>query len=80
MTLVEKVKWVASTIEMEDDQMHFQYFEDMMNICFANDPELPIIAEKVNNLITILNNKIPNNDELESFMDLDFETEIWNLI
>lgn len=80
MTLIEKVKWVASTIEIEDNQEKFQYFEDMMNDIFSNDPELPIIKEKIENLITILNSKIPNNDELESFLDLDFETEIWKMI
>ena len=71
MILVEKVKWVASTIELEDNQEKYQYFEEMMNNIFSNDPELPIIKEKVDNLITILNSKIPNNEELESFLDLD---------
>lgn len=80
MTLVEKVKWVASTIELEDNQEKYQYFEEMMNNIFSSDPELPIIKEKIEKLITLLNNKISNNDELESFLDLDFETEIWNLI
>lgn len=80
MTLVEKVKWVASTIEIEDNQKKYQYFEDMMNNIFSDDPELPIIKEKIDNLMSLLNSKTQNNDELEAFLDLDFETEIWNLI
>lgn len=80
-TLLEKVKWVASTIEIEDDQKHFQYFEDMMTNCFANDPELPIIRDKMENLISLLNTKLKGDkDEYEAFMDLDFETEIFHMI
>jgi hypothetical protein len=80
MTLVEKVKWVASTIEIEDNQKKYQYFEDMMNNIFSDDPELPIIKEKIDNLMSLLNSKTQNNDELEAFLDLDFETEIWKMI
>ena len=58
----------------------YQYFEDMMNNIFSDDPELPIIKEKIDNLMSLLNSKTQNNDELEAFLDLDFETEIWKMI
>ena len=79
MNIKEKVKWVASTMDIDTDQTEFEYFEDMMYGIFADDSDLPIIKEKMDNLVKLLGEKNAAG-ELDAFMDLDFEEEIWEMI
>jgi len=79
--LKEKVAQIVATIEPRDDNKGFCYFEKMMEEIYKNDPELPIIKEKMDNLITLLNNESSKNDEeFKKFESLDFEDEIWYMI
>ena len=80
MDIKEKVKWVASTMEIENGDTEFSYFEDMMNGIFENDPDLPLIKQKMDNLVALCYEKNKNSEEFENFLDLDFETEIWEMI
>jgi hypothetical protein len=81
MTLKEKVIYVVSAMDMNENQTEFGYFEDMMNSMFENDPELPNIKEKMDNLISLLYDvKSRGEEEYQKFLDLDFETEIWEMI
>lgn len=81
MNIKEKVKWIASTIEQNDNDNGFNYFEDMMNGIFADDSDLLIIKEKMDNLIKLFEKiNAEGEEEFEKFMDLDFEDDIWNLI
>lgn len=80
MDIKEKVKCIASTMEIGDNQTEFDYFESMMNSYFENDPDLPIIKSKMNNLIKLLEIKSSNREEFQKFVNLDFEEEIWNMI
>ena len=45
----EKVVYIASTSEQNDNDNGFNYFEKMMNSIFNNDPELPSIKQKLDN-------------------------------
>ena len=77
----EKVKRIASTIEQNDNDNGFNYFEEMMNGIFVDDSDLPIIKEKMDNLIKLFEKiNAEGEEEFEKFMDLDFEDDIWNLI
>ena len=77
----EKVLYIASTIEQNDNDNGFNYFEEMMNSIFKNDSELPIIKQKLDNLVKLLGNKFEQGEEeFEKFQDLDFEEDIWEMI
>lgn len=79
--LLEKVMRIVSTVEITDNQDGFCYFEEMMIDYYTNDPDFPIIREKMENLISLLNTKLKGDkDEYEAFLDLDFETEIFHMI
>lgn len=78
MSIKEKVMWVISTMEITQYQKKYNYFEDMMYGIFENDSDLPIIKSKMDNLVELLESK--NEEEFEIFMDLDFESEIWEMI
>ena len=81
MTLKEKVLFVASAMDIDENQNEFGYFEDMMNGMFENDPELPLIKEKMDNLVKLFYEaKAKGKEEYQKFLDLDFEEEIWEMI
>lgn len=76
MNLIEKVKQALSLITEENSV--FTVPEAHIEMLFENDPELGQIKEKckkVTDLMTSL-----SKDELEKFMEKDFETEIWRMI
>jgi len=75
MNIKEKVKLIAGTIERNDNNIGFNYFEELIPFYFSNDEDIDIIKEKMNNLISLI-----NQDGIEKFLDLDFETEIWEMI
>jgi len=68
--LIEKVKRVASTLNVDGT-----YFDEMVDGIFFNDPDLPVIREKMNNLSNLVKTK-----GMENLLEMDFETEIWNII
>lgn len=81
MNLKEKVSSIVSTIEENDNHDGFNYFEELMNNKYSNDPDFHIIKEKMDNLIVLLNKVNKEGEEsFEKFQDLDFETEIWDMI
>jgi hypothetical protein len=78
MNIKEKVKLIAGTIEKNDNNDGFNYFENLISFYFANDNDYQIIKEKMNNLIKLLSTF--DEKELKNFENLDFETEIWEMI
>lgn len=73
--------FVVSSMDMDENQTKFGYFEDMMNGIFENDPDLPLIKEKMDNLVELLYDvKSKGEKEYQKFLDMDFEDEIWNMI
>jgi len=71
-----KVKMVAETISVDNDGV-FHYFEDMLGT--FNESDSSIIKEKMDNLVTLLG-EVNAKSEMDSFGELDFETEIWEMI
>ncbi|BBE18549.1 hypothetical protein AQPE_2712 [Aquipluma nitroreducens] len=51
-----------------------------MEHVFKSDPDLPIINQKMDNLIALFSQKKKNSEEFEEFLDMDFQTEIWYMI
>lgn len=81
LNIKEKVVRIASTIEQNDNNNGFNYFEEMMNYYYSNDPDFPIIKQKMDNLIKLLEEiNLKGEEELEKFQDLDFEDVIWKMI
>ena len=79
MNLVEKVEFVASTMEIEEGQTNFTYFTEGLYGVFKNDSDLPIIEEKMNNLVNLMT-VMQKEGKLDELLEKDFETEIWQLI
>lgn len=77
----EKVKLIAGTIEENDDNSGFNYFEDLIQFYFSEDADITIIKDKMNNFIKLfVENKAKGEEEFQKFLDLDFEEEIWEMI
>ena len=68
--LMEKVKRLVFTLTVNGT-----YFNEMMESLFSDDPDLPIIREKMNNLSNLVKTK-----GMDNLLEMDFETEIWKLI
>ena len=71
----DKVKLIAGTIEKNDNDDNYNYFTDLISFHFSNDKDLPVIQEKMNNLMNLL-----NKEGMDKLGNMDFETEIWDLI
>lgn len=71
----DKVKLIAGSIEQNDNDDNYSYFTDLISFHFSNDKDLPIIQEKMNNLMILL-----NKEGMDKLGDMDFEEEIWDLI
>jgi len=81
MNIKEKVVMVASSMEIEMTDTNFDYDKAGMNIMFGNDEDLPIIKEKMDNIVKLLKEKKNESEEaFTQFMNLDFEDEIWYMI
>jgi GTP-binding protein EngB required for normal cell division len=78
INIKEKVKRIASTIEQNDNGNGYNYFEEMMKYYYSADSDFTIIKQKMDNLIKLLESK--TEEEVDEFMDLDFEEEIWEMI
>lgn len=72
---IDKVKDIISTIELNDDSNGFNYFDKD----FINDDDYSLIKEKMDNLIVLME-KYKFDNKLDILMNMDFETEIWNII
>jgi len=68
--LMEKVKRLVFTLTVNGT-----YFNEMMESLFSDDPDLPVIREKMNNLSNLVKTK-----GMDNLLEMDFETEIWKLI
>ena len=81
MNIKEKVKLIVGSIEKNDNNNEFNYFEDLIPFYFADDKDFSIIKEKMDNLIKLMTEKYnEGTDAFEKFNDLDFEEEIWEII
>lgn len=49
-----------------------------IEMIFENDPQIMKIKEKCNNITALMNDC--TGEELDKFMQKDFETEIWKMI
>lgn len=77
----EKVFYVASsTMFIKDGDSEFSYSKTQMKHVFKSDPDLPIINQKMDNLIALFSQKKKNSEEFEEFLGMDFQTEIWYMI
>jgi hypothetical protein len=76
----KKVRLIASSIEQNDNDPGFNYFEDLITYYFEDDPDRPLIKEKMDNIMALLNSAANNEDELSRIMDMDFEDEMWYII
>lgn len=72
--LKDKVMLVASTM-VEDGSYWNILLEDM----FGNDSDYLVIKTKMENLSKLYKEKTKSN-QLDELLDLDFETEIWDMI
>lgn len=71
----EKVKLIVTTISKKDNEEVYGYFTDLIPYYFSNDKDLPIIQEKMDNLMNIL-----NTEGMSRIQNMDFEEQIWDLI
>ncbi|MFW6233431.1 MAG: hypothetical protein ACOC3Z_02090 [Nanoarchaeota archaeon] len=70
----KKVMLVASTM-LEDGS----YWNELLVDMFGNDKDYHIIKEKIENLSKLYKEKSKSN-ELDELLDMDFGTEIWDMI
>ena len=82
MTTKEKVSKMSTTIVVSElDNSKFCYFESMMERRFGNDEDFPIVKEKMDNLIKLMESKLAEGEEeYEKFLELDLEDEVWYMI
>lgn len=72
---------IAYTINQNDHKDGFNYYEELLNDLYSNDPDFPIIKSKLDNLVELLQKVNLEGDEaFEKFENLDFEDEIWDMI
>lgn len=78
----EKVKLIAGTTVRSDNGPEYIYFEDLIPYHFKDDPDLPIIQQKMDNIMKLLNAAATNEDpnELNKIWDMDFEDELWYIV
>lgn len=75
LTLIEKFKMSIPTIT-ENEDGSFSINEGVMYHYFGNDSELPIIEQKVKNLLKLMEEENKKGN-IDSFMERDIETDIW---
>lgn len=75
-----KVRLIASTIEQNDNDPGFSYYEDLILFHFEGDPDLPLIKQKMDNIMALLNAAATNEDEINRIWDMDFEDELWYIV
>lgn len=75
-TPVDKFKFIIHTICEEDDV--FSVSPERIDD-FRDDPDLPLIKEKINNLMNLMS-EYQKNGNLDELMHKDIENDIWLLI
>jgi len=73
MSLIDKVMFIMPMMDTDG-----VYYDEIFDF-FKNDSDLPIIRKKFENLSRLYFEKLCS-EELEDFLNMDFETEIWNMI
>ena len=76
MTLKEKAVEMVGTISKNDSGIGYNYFEALLD---KKDSDYTILKSKLDNLI-ILMEEVDSKGEMKEFGELDFETEIWEMI
>lgn len=77
-SLVEKFK-MSTTVISENEDGSFSVNKGVMYHYFLKDPDLPILEQKVNNLLKLMENE-NKKGKIDEFMERDIETDIWFLI
>ena len=78
-----KVRLIVATIERNDNDPGYNYYEDLIPYYFEDDPDLPVIQQKMDNIMKLLNSAaadIDNDAELSKIMNMDFEDEMWYIV
>lgn len=78
LTILEKFKLSLTNIS-EKENGSFSFDTGVMYHSFLKDPDLPIIEEKIKNLILLME-KENKKGNIDSFMERDIETDLWFLI
>lgn len=76
MNIKEKALEFVSTIEKNDNDDGYNYFEGMIS---SSDPDYIVLKEKMDNLMILLKD-IDSKGEMDAFNELDFEEDIWDMI
>ena len=73
----EKVRLIVGSIERNDNNPGYSYFEDLIPYFFKDDPDLPVIQQKMDNIMTLLNAAATNEDpnELTRIMNMEKTNE-----
>jgi len=79
MEIQEKVRQMMQHIDLSDDGKKFCVWNELVESYFPEDPDLPVIMEKLNNLMNLMTQEL-NNGNWKSFGERDFEDDIWFLI
>lgn len=72
----EKVRLIVSNIDKNDDEVTYGYPTDLIPYFFEDDPDIPIIQQKMDNLMKILNTE----GGFDRIKNMDFEDEIWYML
>ena len=76
MTIKEKAVELAGTISKNDSGVGYNYYETLLD---KNDPDYQVLKSKFDNLMILLE-EVDSKGEMDSFGELDFEDEIWEMI
>lgn len=80
-TLKEKVLFMVKTLDIDSNDKTFSYYEDMMNEAFTNDKDLPLIKNKMDNLISLLEkSKNKSEEDFLKILNINFENELFYMI
>jgi hypothetical protein len=77
--LKEKVIFIVNSLKYDEQDKSFNYSNRILFDSFENDNDFQLIKSKMNNLIFKLNS-FENKEELNEYLNKDFETEIWENI
>lgn len=76
--LLEKFKNSLTYVIQQDDGS-YMYDTGMLFDLYLKDPELPLIEEKLNKLMRLMEEE-DKKGTLDSFMERDIETDVWFLL
>ena len=61
-----------------DEKIDCEFDDSLLKYLCSDEDEYKILNEKMNNLIKLINNMDP--EERVKFIELDIETELWDMI